>query len=76
MANETIDDLLSEIESAANDTQTRVTTDVADLKQQIEDLKAQIAAQGQATDAQQTRMKALVDQMNALDPTNPATLKG
>ncbi len=67
-------DLIQSVSDAADQATARVQTDVANLKQQIADLEAQIAAQGEATPEQEAALTALKAKVDAIDPTNPATI--
>lgn len=66
-----LSDDIAAANGAADDAIARVSADIAALKQQIADLENQ-----QPTGADLDALVALKDKLAALDPTNPATLKG
>jgi uncharacterized protein YoxC len=67
-----LSDAIAAANAAADDAITRVNADVADLKQQIADLQAQIDAGG-ATPDDLSNLASLQAKLAALDPAQPAT---
>jgi len=68
-----ISDKLDAVEAAIGAATTRVQNDIATLQAQIADLQAKVDA-GSATPEELARLDALRASVDAIDPTNPATL--
>jgi hypothetical protein len=68
-----LSDAIAKVQSSTDAATTRVQTDIAGLRDQIVKLQAQIDAGG-ATAADLAALAALQAQVDAIDPTNVATL--